>query len=80
MYYEGYMGHMGYYGWFGWLGGILMILFWILVIWLIVWIMIRNQQPQQKVAKKPLDIIKERYAKGDITKKEYAKMKKEIGI
>jgi putative membrane protein len=77
---------MGYYGnwWFGMgaFGWLIMILFWGGVIWLIVWILRTNTPPHQqgyprheKSAKEILDI---RFAKGEISKKEHAEMKKEI--
>jgi putative membrane protein len=66
-----YIGHMGYFGWFG------MILFWGLIIWLIVWLINKNKEFDHK-DKTPLQIIKKRYAKGDITKKQFEEMKKEL--
>jgi len=63
-------------GMFGWI-------FWIILIGLIIWLAInqnnRNKQnyqpPQQESA---MDILKKRYAKGEISKEEYEQMKKEI--
>ena len=63
MYYMGYMG-------FGWLW---FILFWAAVIWLIVWLINKNKPKDT-----PLQTIKNRYAKGEITKKQYDEMKKEL--
>jgi putative membrane protein len=61
----------GYYG-FGWLW---MIVFWAAVIWLIVWLVRRNQCGARNNAS---DILKERYAKGEITKKEFDQMKRDL--
>lgn len=69
MYYTGYMGFFG---------GIWVILFWGAVIWLTVWLINQNKD-KLSFQKKPLDIIKERYAKGEINKKQYDEMKKELG-
>ena len=77
------MNMMGYYGnggWFGFgLGGIFMILWWALIIFgiivLVRWITKHDGIKQEKSA---LDILKERYAKGEISSHEFEKMKEEI--
>lgn len=64
--------------WFGWI-------FWIFIIVLIVWLVVnqsnRNRQsylpPQQETA---LDILKKRYAKGEISKDEFEQMKKDLSV
>ncbi len=60
---------------FGW---IFSIIFWIVIIWIIVWLLRdgRLGTPQHKES--ALDIAKKRYAKGEITKKEFEEMKKEL--
>ncbi len=77
-------GHMMYPGtghmfWnFGFIGMFFMILFWVAVILLIYWVVkkfIETKQPE-----KPINILKERYAKGEITKKEYQKKIKELKL
>ena len=62
---------------FGW---IFMILFWVVVIYLIVrgtsyWSRNRARGTSEKSAE---EILKERYAKGDITKEEFEQMKKDL--
>ena len=59
---------------FGWFGVLLMIVFWIAIIWLIVWII--QQVTQNKES--PLEILEKRYAKGQLSKKEYLEMKKTL--
>ena len=62
-----YFGHMGLGGGFG------MVLFWVFFIWLIVWLIRQNSRKEN-----PLDILKRRYANGEISKKQYEEMKKEL--
>jgi putative membrane protein len=72
MYYFGHMG-MGYFGLFGW---IWIILFWAAVIWFIVWLATRTRTPEAKGSH--IDILKERYARGEITKKQFEEMKEDL--
>jgi len=73
-----YMGDMDGFGWFG------MLLFIGLAVWLIVWIINNSKGQTQETReqgqkeKTPLQIVKERYAKGQITKKEYEEMRNEL--
>lgn len=63
-------------GWFG--GGIMMIVFWALLIGLIVWIVREFGGRNLKSNPNALDILKERYVKGEISKSEFDSMKKDI--
>jgi len=63
--------------WFGWI-------FWIIIVVAVVWAVIqfssRNQQnpPGNKPVESPMDILKKRYARGEITKEEFERMKKDL--
>lgn len=66
-------------GWFG--GGIMMIVFWVLLIGLIVWIVRQvdgKHAHRSDAHSQALDILKERYAKGEISKEEFESKKKDI--
>ena len=70
---------MGFYqDYFGiswmWMG-LGMILFWVAVIWFLIWI-INHSKETSGHDKSPLIILKERYAKGEITKNEYESKRK----
>jgi len=75
---------MGDWG-MGWFGMIMMLLFWVLVIAGIV-VLIRwlvqstGSRSRSSVGKgsQAMDILKERFAKGEITRNEFESMKKEI--
>lgn len=73
-------GHMMYYG-FGY-GGMFMWIIFLIVIGLLIYFMVqaRNTKgPTLTQNDRPLDILKARYAKGEITKDEFERMKKDIG-
>lgn len=57
-----------------------MILFWIGLIALIIWLTIKltQSQPNKIQSISSLDILKKRYAKGEITKKEFIDIKKDL--
>lgn len=79
------MNMMGYYGNGGWLGfgfgWVFMIFWWALIIFGIVALIrlvTRHRRNWMNSEKSALDILKERYAKGEINKEEFEKMKKDI--
>jgi putative membrane protein len=71
----GYGPHM----WFG--GGIFMILFWaavVVAIVLVVRYVAKTSHGSQGQTESPLDILKKRYAKGELTKEQFDKMKEDL--
>ena len=72
---------MGGYGMMGigmGFGFIFMLLFWGLIIWFIV-TLVNSAQSNKKDDLDSLTILKRRYAGGDITRREFESMKREIG-
>ena len=62
--------HMG----IGLMGGLGMILVWLVPIALVVWLLSRSasgRQGEDKPARTPLEILDERYARGEIGREEY---------
>lgn len=66
----------------GWFMGIGMALFWGVVILLLVlavrWVVNRGKTPPGPVPQTPLEILKGRYARGEISQEEFEKMKREL--
>lgn len=77
------MMYWGYGGWWMVIGMILMVIFWGGFIWLVVW-GIRKATHHNYTAgngmggRTPLDIAKERYAKGEITREQFEEIKKNL--
>ena len=74
-----YYGDM--FGW-GFGGSLMMIIFWVAIIFFIVWIVKevsgRNNSNKPRHGKSALEILEERYAKGEIDKKEFEEKKKDL--
>ncbi len=66
------------YGWFGF-GWLWMVLLWGALIGLIVWAIARLSRRDSSESKvKHIEIAKERYAKGEISKEEFEQIKKDL--
>lgn len=80
MFYWGhpFMRHQ-YDGQFGWVGIVIGILLLVLLILLIVWAVGRGKRYSMSAGRGPLDIARERYAKGEISLAEFEEIKKNLG-
>ncbi|MBW1980532.1 MAG: SHOCT domain-containing protein [Deltaproteobacteria bacterium] len=72
-------------GWgMGWFGMIFMFVFWILLIvglvFLIKWLIHSTRSSKDGVigSSRPLEILKERYARGELSKEEFDRMKQDL--
>lgn len=76
-------GMMGW-GTMGWLGPIFMIIFWVLLVVLIIllirWLLSSGQagNPDRSRGESALEILKKRYARGEIDKEEFDSKKKDL--
>lgn len=68
-------------------GGIFMILFWVAIIALVVWLISSlvsrsNSQTSSGLppAESALDILKKRYARGEITKEQFDEMRRDLNV
>ena len=72
----GNWGHMMNYGWPG--GGYMWLIF-LVVIGVVIYFMFQaSKNTRNSALETPLDVLKKRYAKGEITKEEFDKMKIDI--
>ena len=74
--------HWGKWHGFGLMGGGFMIILWVLLTALIIFMLVKviNKGGFSGISSEsPLDILKKRYARGEISKEEFEKMKKEVG-
>lgn len=76
---------MGGFEHIGWGGGFLMMVFWtVFVITILIWIFktVQNRSNRRTFSglknETSLDILKKRYARGEISKEEYDKIKKDL--
>lgn len=73
----GYGGHMMDYGF----GGIFMWIIFLIIVGVAVYLIVQSTRPKGfygPSGETPKDILKKRYAKGEITKEEFDKMKKDL--
>jgi putative membrane protein len=72
-----YWGNGAIGGW-GIFGMVLMVVFWVAIIALVIWGIKRFTQEKTTTSKGALDIAKERYAKGEISKEEFEQIKRDL--
>ncbi len=77
-------GMMGGFG-FPFFGGLMMLIFWVLIIVGVVWLIQAlargGQSPFSPPSyESPLDILRARYARGEITKDQFDQMRRDLGV
>jgi putative membrane protein len=74
------MGDWGGWGWGMGFGGIFMILFWVLIVLGIVALVkwLSSAGGSGRSGKSALEILKERYAKGEINREQYEQMRRDL--
>jgi putative membrane protein len=66
-------------GWWMWIGGIFMFLFWGGLIALVIWGVNRFTERDKAVrTHTPIDVAKERYARGEISREEFDQIRKDL--
>ncbi len=73
-------GMMSSFGW-GWFMPIFMVLFWVLVIWAVVALLTRATSTRADSSGRiepALEVLKKRYARGEISKEEYEEKKRDL--
>ncbi len=68
----GNQGFMGVFMWIFWIAIIVGIFF------LVKWIVMQSRPGEQKGEENPLEILKKRYARGEIDKEEYDRIRKDL--
>lgn len=84
--YDLYNGYGGYGGWSGYGpgsmmgvgGGLLTVAFWVLFAFAIVWFIREARGMSARHGSNALEILKERYAKGEINREQFESMKKDL--
>lgn len=72
---------LSWWGWGAGIGGFFVLLFWVAVIVLVVWLITRFSRhglDGSRGRKTPLDIVRERYARGEISREEFEQIKKDL--
>ena len=66
-------------GWWMLFGGTWMFIFWGGLIALIIWVVVKlTKKSDSSLKQNPLNIARERYAKGEISKEEFEQLKKDL--
>jgi putative membrane protein len=68
----GNQGFMGVFMWIFWIAVVVGIIF------LVKWIIMQSRPGEQKREEPPLEILKKRYARGEIDKEEFEQKKKDL--
>ena len=75
----GYHGHMmGFSSAWGWIMMLMMLLFWGLIVWAVIWGIRNFSRTESGRNNRPMEILKRRYAAGEISKEEFESRKRDL--
>jgi len=66
-------------GWWMVFGSVWMVFFWALIIWALVRLFSRGETTDGSHRESPVDIVRRRYARGDINREEFERLLKDLG-
>ena len=66
-------------GWWMLFGSVWVVFFWALIIWVFVSLFSRGETADGGHRESPLDIVRRRYARGDINREEFERLLKDLG-
>jgi putative membrane protein len=66
-------------GWWMVFGSVWMVFFWALIIWALVRLFSRGETADGSHRESPLDIVRRRYAGGEISREEFEQLQKDLG-
>ncbi|HWO71959.1 MAG TPA: SHOCT domain-containing protein [Dehalococcoidia bacterium] len=64
-------------GWWMLIGSLWFVAFWVTIIYLIIWAI--NRIGERRTDETPLEILRRRYARGELSEEQFEKMRRDLG-